>query len=120
MLLCTTASAFPTSPRRLRPPPGFHWPFRLAAGARTGFALFGNGFFARALSAGGLRAFHETPGTPRCFGRNWASLLGGFSSNSAYHPTDNSADWSCYTTGRSSGDSTGSLFWDGRDLDDFG
>jgi hypothetical protein len=133
MLLCTTASAFPSRPRQLRPSPGSrsfarsccrrsmrYKLFRLAAGARMGFALFGNGFFARVSSEGGLRAFHGTPGTLRCCWSNRASLLGGFSSNSAYHPTDNSANRSCYTTSRGSGDSPGGLLWDGRDFDVFG
>ena len=95
------------------------WPFALAVGALAGFA-WGNGLFARALSAGSLQASHWTPGTPRYCGGNWAFLLGGFSSNSAYDPADNGADRSCYAANRRSGDGTRGLFCYERDFDVFG
>ena len=67
-----------------------------------------------------FRTFHDAPDGPPCCWSSRASLLGGFSGNSAHHSADNSADRSCYATSRSSGDSTNGLFWDRRDLDVFG
>jgi hypothetical protein len=97
--------------------------FRLAAGTGA-LALFGNGFFARASFAWFFRdrfgTFHDAADRPPCSWNNRASLLGGFSGNSAHHSADNSANRSCYTASRGPGDSTSSLFWNRRDFDVFG
>src|SRR5438874_1169348 len=98
--------------------------FLLAAGTRAGFALFGNGFFARASSRWFFRnrfgTFHHAAEGPPCTWSNRALLLGGFSGNSAHHSADNRANRSCYTASRGSGDSTSGLFWNSRDFDVFG
>jgi hypothetical protein len=88
------------------------------------FARFGDGFSGGALAAGCFRdrfgPFHGTPDGPPYRWRNRAPLLSGFSSNSAHHSADNSADRSCYAANRGSGYSTSSLFRNRRDLDVFG
>src|SRR5437773_12365408 len=133
-LFAATARAFPSTPRRPSTSPRSfacfccrstrYVLFRLAAGTRAGFALVGNGFFARAASRWFFRnrfgTFHHATEGPPCTWSNRALLLGGFSGNSAHHSADNRANRSCYTASRGSGDSTSGLFWNSRDFDVFG